>query len=263
MTKTPKRTRIKMAALALMACFLLNTTAWAATKEEKPTADLSVSFLSQYIWRGFEYSQDSMVIQPSMTIGYKGFAFNLWGNLDTDTATIATDNWNETDMTTSYDWSTGPANMSVGYIYYALDGTDDSQEIFLSAGIDTLLNPTITIYREIWHAPSWYVTLDISHSIPVTGDLNLDLGAEVSYLYSDDEGAYYKPSDPNKELRDFHSCLLSASTTIPVAKHITITPEMHYSFALGSDSSDLIKERSIDGNDDNFFYGGITVSLAI
>ncbi len=56
----------------------------AIAEEEKPTADLSVALLSQYVWRGYQLSRDSLVIQPSMTVGYKGFGVNLWGNLDTD-----------------------------------------------------------------------------------------------------------------------------------------------------------------------------------
>ena len=53
-------------------------------KVEVPSADASVAFLSKYVWRGFELSDDSIVIQPSMTVAYKGFGMNLWGNLDTD-----------------------------------------------------------------------------------------------------------------------------------------------------------------------------------
>ncbi|MGC8735258.1 MAG: hypothetical protein ACP5SG_00510 [Dissulfurimicrobium sp.] len=52
--------------------------------EERPTVNLSVALMSQYIWRGQELSHDSMVIEPSMTIGYKGFTYNMWGNMDTD-----------------------------------------------------------------------------------------------------------------------------------------------------------------------------------
>lgn len=34
-------------------------------EDEKPTGDFSVSVLSQYIWRGYELSRSSVVIQPS------------------------------------------------------------------------------------------------------------------------------------------------------------------------------------------------------
>ena len=105
----------------------------ASAEEEMPSADLSVSLLSKYVWRGYELSNDSIVIQPSMTVGYKGFGFNLWGNLDTDQdeELFGTDggNWNETDMTLSYDGSAGMVGYSIGYIYYGLDGAADSQEL--------------------------------------------------------------------------------------------------------------------------------------
>lgn len=97
----------------------------AETEEEAPAADLTVGLYSKYVWRGYELSKGSMVIQPSMTVGYKGFGFNLWGNLDTDqNEKLYGDtgsNWNETDMTISYDGAYKIVGYSAGYIYYALD----------------------------------------------------------------------------------------------------------------------------------------------
>ena len=56
----------------------------AAAEASKPTAALDLGVFSQYIWRGFELSHNSVVIQPSATLGYEGFSFNVWGNMDTD-----------------------------------------------------------------------------------------------------------------------------------------------------------------------------------
>jgi hypothetical protein len=53
---------------------------WA--EEESPSASADVAILSKYVWRGQELSRDSIVIQPSMTISYKGFSGNLWGNAE-------------------------------------------------------------------------------------------------------------------------------------------------------------------------------------
>ena len=53
---------------------------WA--EEEVPTASADIAILSDYIWRGYAFSNDSIVIQPSATVCYKGFGFNLWGNLE-------------------------------------------------------------------------------------------------------------------------------------------------------------------------------------
>ena len=73
----------------------------AMAEEEAPSADASFAFLSKYVWRGFELSDDSIVIQPSMTVAYKGFGMNLWGNLDNDYFATETNKWNETDLTLS------------------------------------------------------------------------------------------------------------------------------------------------------------------
>ncbi|MBA3007554.1 MAG: hypothetical protein KJ900_11795 [Proteobacteria bacterium] len=235
----------------------------AYAEEDKPTADLTFGAYSQYIWRGFELSKDSLVIQPSMTVAYKGFSANLWGNLDTDQysdTTDGTNNWNETDMTLAYGWEMGPAAFSVGYIYYALDGVDDSQEVFVSAALNTLLTPTLTVYREIDSYQGWYTTLGISHSFPVQGDITLDLGAQASYLSADEASTF---ADANGDsYSNFHDGMLSVGVTVPVSTYITINPKLSYTFALSNDAQDLMQASSKNGNDDNFIYGGVSVSMA-
>ena len=124
---------IVTACLTLMLGF---TSVWAEEEEVRPTASADIGVFSKYVWRGYELSNESVVIQPSLTVGYKGFSVNVWGNLDThmddgDPTTKDSANWNETDFTAAYERSFGPVNLGAGYIYYALDGVDDSQEVFL------------------------------------------------------------------------------------------------------------------------------------
>ena len=259
---------IKAIVLALVCC-MLSVTAWASAEEERPTADLSVGFLSQQIWRGFELSQDSVVIEPAIEVEYMGFKAGIKGDLDTDPNVRTINNWSKTEMEVSYTHSLEMVDLTVGYSYFNFNiDTDeavvigeDSQEVFLGLKANTILNPTLTAYREIWHTPYWYFTFDVSHSLPVMDDIKLDLGAQVSYIVSNDD-EFHVP-DSTEKLNDFHNCVLSVSSTFPVAKYISVTPELNYSFALGSDSSDVIDEYSIDGDDHNFFYGGIRINLAI
>jgi hypothetical protein len=243
---------------------MLSGLAFAAEAEEdKPTANLTVGAYSQYIWRGFELSKDSVVVQPSMTVAYKGFSANLWGNLDTDPYSATTDeanNWNETDMTLAYGWEMGPVAFSAGYIYYALDAAHDSQEFFASAVLNTLLKPTLAVYRDTDYYPGWYTTLGVSHSFPVQGDITLDLGAQVSYLKAS-ASSPYKEADGSK-YSNFHDGVLSVGFTVPVNKYITVAPKLSYTFALSNDAQDLMKASSKNGNDDSFVYGGVSVSMA-
>ncbi|MGC9977188.1 MAG: hypothetical protein ABSC57_10865, partial [Syntrophales bacterium] len=89
----------------------------AAPAEDKPTGSLSVSGLSKYVWRGYENTKDSIVVQPSLTVGYKGFSANVWGNLDTrpysTTSASYSSAWTETDLTLSYTKTFGILNAGV------------------------------------------------------------------------------------------------------------------------------------------------------
>jgi uncharacterized protein (TIGR02001 family) len=218
-----------------------------AEDESPVSASADISVLSQYVWRGYALSDDSVVIQPSVTVAYNGLSFNLWGNLDTDDPASNDTSFNETDMTLSYSWSIDKLSIGAGYLYYALEG-EDTQEFYVSLGLDTILAPTLSVYKDVDTFPGWYYSLGISHSIAFTDELALDLGASVGYYDVDD---YSK----------FHDGTISASMTFAVNKYISITPKAVYTFALTNESEENIKAASWDG-DENHFYGGVTCSIA-
>lgn len=256
----------------LMGLVLFPVMIMPATAEEAPSADFSVSFLSAYIWRGFEFSKDSLVVQPSSTVSYKGFSANLWGNLDTDPYVPGrekdeTNNWTETDMTVSYGrgFFADFLTVEMGYIYYALDSADDSQEFFLSLGLDTLLSPTLTIYREFAHYPHWYMLLGISHAFKINEWASVELAASGSYLYSEDKAGYPEVDNGQEtgdEFTGFHDGLISAGLPMTLSRYFTVTPVIAYSFPLSGDAGDQIEYFSFTGDDDSFLYGGITCSFA-
>ncbi len=254
--------KMKKAATTLLAGLtLLAAGAGTAFAEDaKPEADLSMGLYSKYVWRGFELSKDSLVIQPSMTVSYKGFGFNLWANLDTDNTATSTSEFNETDMTISYDGSAGKIGYSVGYIYYALDGAADTQEVYAGIGIDTILSPAITVYKDFDTFPSYYILVEVSQSIPLGGDIALDLGAHAGYLLSDDEDDY--ADSTGDKFSDLFDGLISASVSLPAGEYLTITPELYYSFALSSEAKTMLKGASYSGDDHSFIYGGVSASFA-
>ena len=241
--------------LALVAA--TSFTGVAKAEEGKPEADLTTGFYSQYIWRGFAFSRDSLVIQPSMTVSHNGFAANLWGNLDTDEYVSETSNFNETDLTLSYDGSVGKFGYGAGWILYSVDGLKDSHEFYASVSIDTILAPSLTIYKETTGLQGIYAKLAVGHSIELAKDISLDLGASVAYYDNEQDGA--------DEYSEFHDGVLSASVSIPVTEYISISPELYYSFALTSKAKDLLKAANADliGKEKaNFVYGGLGVSMA-
>ncbi len=261
-----KKNIIKLTGLiGILTLFLFPVITWAG-EEERPTASADVGVLSKYVWRGYELSDDSIVIQPSATVGYRGFSFNLWGNLDTDVdGTLDDDSeFNEIDMTLSYDRSFGPVALGVGYIYYGLDGLDDAEEIYLSVGLDVLLSPTLTVYREIADLQGWYFSFGVSHSFSLPKDITLDLAGSVGYYCSEDDGFVELDRDlnpTNDKYRNFHNGLLSVGLTIPLGKYMSLSPMVAYSFPLSNEADDLITAGSFS-NDSDFFYGGVTFTIS-
>ena len=235
--------------------------------KDRPELSADVAFLSQYIWRGYAYTKDSLVVQPSVTAGYKGFALNLWGNLDTNYAEAPYESntkWNETDMTFSYGRSFGMVGVEAGFIYYALDGAYDSKEFYLSGGVDTLLAPTLTVYREVSKLQGWYIALGLSHSFELPHDISLDLAGTFSYYKSDNDDMvkYNHDLTPTDErFSGLHDGLVSVGLTIPFWKYFTVTPAVAYAFPLSHQADNELQAVSMDGDADHII-GGVTLSMA-
>lgn len=250
--------------------------------EEKPVGDFTTAVLNQYVWRGYELSRGSIVIQPSITVGYKGFSANLWGNLDTKPYASADAAypmaWNETDLTLSYSTTLGPLNVGGGYIYYGLaplnrDAADrnDSQELFATVSLNSLLSPTLTLYKEIDHYRNWYFLFGISHVFELGQRLSLKLAASAGYLMSTDADTYPKfdgsAAATREKFNNFHEGTLSASLPVKVSDRITLTPTLSYIFPLTGDAKDEMKGLGLKGGvpserDSSFIVGGVTASFS-
>ena len=55
-----------------------------AADDPKPTGFVALGGFNKYVFRGYEYSSGSVVLQPSVGISYRGFSISFWGNIDTD-----------------------------------------------------------------------------------------------------------------------------------------------------------------------------------
>ncbi|PKN84431.1 MAG: hypothetical protein CVU51_10555 [Deltaproteobacteria bacterium HGW-Deltaproteobacteria-1] len=261
------------------------------SKESEPqqekhmiTGEVAASLLSAYIWRGQEMTRHGVVVQPSATIGYRGFSVNIWGNIDARPYSAGEDQYSthlsEMDVTLSYTHKFGIVSLGAGYIYYGLaafypGGTDplDAQEIFVTMSVDTLLTPTLTIYKEIDHYHQWYATLGVSHTFKLHERVGLKLAGQISYLKSEDETTYPKfDSDSlatTDKFNNFHDATITISLPVAVTNNIAITPLLTYVFPLSSDARYEMKARGLQGtlypsdkDSSSFLYGGVTLSFA-
>jgi hypothetical protein len=260
--------RKKFIALATLGLSLLTFSAKA--EEQAPANNISGSFstgiYNKYVFRGYEMSDDSLVIQPSLTLNYKNFSVNLWGNIDTSehpTQSFTPDrpgkkSFNEIDLTLSYTYTLNKLSITGGYIYYGTKYADETEEVFLSLSYDIISKPTLTVYRDISTYPGTYVNLSFSHSIPVYDKITADL-SKYWKTYERSTGDY-----TGKKYSALHDGKLQVGLTYPIQKNITLQPTIQYWFPLSSKA-----RRTIDGNSynpnghlDNTLVAGVNFTLS-
>jgi hypothetical protein len=242
---------LKTLSLALVLTLLISAGSLYA-EETKPSGYASVDVMSNYVWRGQKLS-NSWVVQPSVGITYGSFGANIWANYDSDRAEAT-----ETDLTLNYSFSLNKFNFAAGYIYYALEGADDTQEVYFSANYDTLLKPTLTIYYDYDEGDGAFILASICHSFGLSKEIALNLGASASYNINNRVMGFDSEGD---DFSNFYNGELSSSLSIPISKAITLTPKIAYSFPLSNDAKNAIKSISDDGDKD-IFYGGINMTLS-
>lgn len=244
-------------------------------RDERLTGSVSLGAYNRYIFRGYEMSSDSVVLQPSVTVSYKGFSLTYWGNIDTNeraTQSFKPDRpgrkgFNEADLTLGYTYAINKLSLAAGYIYYGTRYTDETEEVFLSASYDIISKPTLTIYRDISTYPGTYFNLSFSHSFEVYKDITLDLAASFGYFKGDDSYWRTYESDTGdytgKKYCGFHDGKLQAGLTIPVKKDLTVQPVVQYWFPLSSKAKRIIDGHSYNPNGhlDDTWVTGFNITL--
>lgn len=254
----------------------------AAPAAPAPDVTGSVSFagLNKYIFRGAEISARSVVLEPSVTINYKGFSLNVWGNIDTDQHATQVfvpgkdgsgeghKSFNETDLTLSYTYNIDKLALTGGYIYYGTEYAQQTQELYVSTTYDMIAHPTISIYRDIDANPGWYVNLSFSQSLPVAkmpnGDMTVDLGASFGYYNIS------SLTPANKTYSALHDGMVKVGLTVPVAKNVVVQPITQYWFPLSGKAhhdqivtvGDSIFNNNPAAHIDNTFVFGVGATLS-
>jgi len=247
------------------------------------TGTASVSFLNQYMFRGYQLGKDSLIIQPSLAASYQGFTASFWGNIDNHekaTQNFTPDapgrsSFNETDLTLSYTYALGKWSFTGGYIYYGLRYADETEELFGSVSYDCFIKPTLAIYRDIRAYGGWYMNLSIGHSFKVYREVTLDVAASAGYelgtasfwdTYQAATGGY-----TGSKYSAFHDGMVKAGLTIPVTPKVALQPFLAYWFPLSDDAEKRLSSGSVlvgpqsynpNGYLKNLWQGGVTVAYS-
>ena len=136
----------------------------------------------------------------------------------------------------------------------------DTQEAYLIAAFsDVLLSPTLSVYYDFKEADGFYGSLSVSHSLELSEQINLALGASLGAASSDWATFYF----PDVEEQDDGLTDWSVSASIPFAVNdsLTITPGVQYTSLLG-DVSDTVDETGLYYGDTDAVVGSLKASYA-
>ena len=231
----------------------------AVAEEVTGEGSFSAALASRYVWRGQTLSE-GIVVQPTVGVTLGGFSANLWSNVDLDNDEEDDDGlvMTETDLTLSYTMPVGPVAVTGGLIYYDFDG-GDTTELYLTGAMETLLNPSLSLYYDIDDGDGGFAVLAVSQAFPV-GPVSLTAGASLGFNLGD---AAMGLDEDGEDFTGLYYGEVSLATSIPLYKNISTDLRIAYSTALGDDGEHAIESISeaYDGDKD-IFYGSVAITAA-
>lgn len=189
---------------------------------------VDVALLSRYVWRG-QLVSDDPVLQPAVTASWEGLRGGVWANLDLGDANDDAGDINEVDLFVGYerrmegflDWV-----VSAGAIaYFFPDGPPETYELHAGVALDTVLQPSLTVFYDVKEIDGAYVTLDVAHDLSL-GGRSLSLSAGAGWGDRSYNDGYFGVRDAG--LNDLH-----ASASLPLTcGAVTVTPTVSLSYLL-------------------------------
>ncbi len=241
----------KLLIVLLTAAMVSVVSAPAAMAAIEVEGDAYVGFFDKYLWRGFDLSGSVGVVQGGMDLSHKGFTLSYWTNIQADddkSEGFKSGEATETDITLDYTFDLNEVvSVSVGNIYYNLDGLDDTNEAYVGVTLNTILEPTLTAYYD-WDEckeDGLFLTGSVGHSLDIAEGLSLSLGALVSFNQESD----YAVGDYS----DWHNYELSVGVDYAVNDNFTVTPSFMVSSPISEGAKSAIDSETV---------GGVTVTFA-
>ncbi len=241
-----KKLAVILAALAVLSVGMVTNGLAAITVE----GEVYVGVFDRYLWRGFDLSDSRPVVQGGVDLSAGNFTLSYWSNWQLNSSdNLSAGNITETDIVLDYtqdlgDWFTA----SIGNIWYSLKDAPDTNELYVAVTANTLLSPTFTMYWDWDEADDegLFFTLDISHAFALLDNLELGLGALVSYnLHSDYAvGAY----------SGFHNYEFSVELNYALTEQLTVSPYFQFSSGLSSAAKSVIDTETLAGVNLSFAF---------
>jgi hypothetical protein len=234
----------------LITVLLLGTTFTVSSQAAiEVEGDVYVGIWDKYLWRGFDLSDGRPVIQGGIDLTAGNWTLSTWHNWQLSSGpTKNSGELNETDVILTYAFDLGEmVSMTIGDIWYSLDnrefGVDDTNELFVTATLNTLLSPTLKISWDWDEAKEdgLFYSFDISHSCDLgqwMQNTTLNLGALVSYNQHADATV--------DDYAGWHNYELTASIDYALTDQLTISPIGWFSSGISSAAQRGVNSGGID-----------------
>jgi len=226
----------------ILATLVVSSPAMATVEVE---GDAYVGVYDKYLWRGFDLSGSMPVAQGGVDLTSGNFTLSYWTNvqLSSDTGEgLKSGEATETDFTLDYSRDLNAlVSVSVGDIYYMLDSMDDTHELYLTVGLSTILEPSVSVYYDWDEADEngLYYTASIGHSFDLMEKLSLGVGALVGY---NDKSDYAVGN-----YSDWHNYELSASADYVLTDQLTISPSFLFSEGISDEAKEVVESEMMAG----------------
>ncbi len=238
----------------IFAALVMMTAPRPALALDNVSTTVALDALTNYVWRGQQLTNDRGVLQPWIEASHSGFTANLWANEDLENTEHT-----ETDLTLSYEREVvEKVSVTLGYIYYALDGADDTQELYISAAYDIIGSPSITYYGDPDEGRGGFLILAVGHSLALPHGMTVNGGFTASVNF---QNALMGLDKKGNRFTNFYNGEVSASLSVPVTKHFQVEPKVAWTFPFNNVAKTAIESVSVD-NDSSTVYGGLGLSYS-
>jgi hypothetical protein len=246
---------------------------------------VDLDLFSSYAWRGLSLT-NKPVAEPAVWLSFPAGNASVtvggWANIDLGQYDDASDisesggtsafNLAEFDPYAEVSFPVGNATLTggiTGYIYPnddpGLTSDFNTVEIYGKAGLDVPLSPELSIYYDVDKIKGAYIEGNVSHSLPASEKVSVDLGATVGFNIGQhaDADDFGIPQADFFNFADNGFTHLDVSAGVPFTAGVfSITPVIH--FVINGD--ELTKITSFDettglpNSNDVKLWGGVSFS---
>jgi hypothetical protein len=251
------------------------------------TVGVDLDLFSSYVWRGLSLT-NKPVVEPAVYVtfpaGNAEVTVGGWANIELGKYDDLADDISESGGSSAFDLSefnpyaevsfpVGKATLTggvIGYIYpnddaapndFALLTSDNNTvEIYGKVGLDAPLSPEISIYYDADKIKGAYIEGSVSHSLPASEKVSIDLGAVVGLSVGQecDGNIRLDTCANNYNFEDNGLTHIDLSAAVPFSTgDLSITPVLH--LVINNDEATKVTSPS-DLDKDVKLWGGVSLS---